>query len=225
MPSLAIDERFSAVHTLTDGTRVRVRLLRPDDREALRAGFERLSPDSRYRRFLSPTPRLTDAMLHYLTHTDGWNHVAVGAERLAEDGRPLDGAGVARFIRLEDAPDTAEAAVAVVDELQHRGLGRLLLATLVEAARERGIRSFRCHVLAGNEEVKALLGDLGQHVTLVDVDGLIAYDVALPAPDEKMAGSPFYRLFRLATTGIMVVLRIVGLGPENVQAPTEPDKT
>src|SRR5579871_764791 len=157
MGALSIDERFSAVHTLTDGTRVRLRMLRPEDRERLRAGFERLSPQSRYRRFLSPTPRLTERMLTYLTHAYGRDHVAIGAERVEPDGRGGEGLGVARFIRLADAPDTAEAAVAVVDDVQGRGLGRLLLATLVEAACERGIRKFRAHVLPGNAPVDTLL--------------------------------------------------------------------
>src|SRR5262245_34096989 len=46
---------------LRDGTTAEVRLARPEDREALRAFFERLSPESRRRRFFSaslPRPEL-----------------------------------------------------------------------------------------------------------------------------------------------------------------------
>ena len=222
MPPLAIDERYAAEHTLTDGTRVAVRLLRPDDRERLRAGFERLSQDSRYRRFLSPTPRLTDAMLDRLMHVDGHDHVAVAAARLDAAGHEGEGLGVARFIRLKDAPGTAEAAVAVVDEVQGRGLGRLLLATLVDAARERGVRRFRCYVAASNQAMHGLLGDLDAALTPVDVDGLRGYDVELPPPSstEPLTGSVLYRLFRLAATSLGVVLRAIGLGSD---ATAEPD--
>jgi GNAT superfamily N-acetyltransferase len=215
--SLTIDERFTAVHTLTDGTRVQLRLLRPEDRERLREGFERLSPESRFRRFLAPTPRLTEQMLAYLTATDGWNHVAVAAARLAPDGREAEGLGVARFIRLADAEDTAEAAVAVVDDVQGRGLGRLLLATLVDAARERGVRKFRCYVLPSNAPVQALLGELGglaERVSSPDAgEGALVYDLHLPAAPSDTT-SPLYRLFRSAAAGLDVVLHVMGLAPE-----------
>ena len=45
---------------LRDGSRVRIRRLRDSDRELLLRGFRRLSPESRYRRFLAPTPRLSE---------------------------------------------------------------------------------------------------------------------------------------------------------------------
>jgi GNAT superfamily N-acetyltransferase len=219
VPSLAIDERYRAEHTLRDGTRVSLRLLRRDDRERLREGFERLSPQSRYRRFMSPTPRLTEVMLDRLMAVDGRDHVAVAAARVGPDGLEGDGLGVARFIRLPDAPDTAEAAVAVVDEAQGRGLGGLLLTTLVIAARERGIRRFRCYVAASNDVMHALLGELGASVTPVDGGGLPGYDVELPAPsaDERLTGSVLYRLFRLAATSLDVVLRVIGLGPHDAE--------
>ena len=107
---LGVDERFAAVHTLTDGTPVRLRPLGPADRERLRAGFERLSPESRYRRFLSPTPRLTERMLTYLTDTDGWNHVAIVAEAFtAQRYHLLEGAARAVALALFEAFPTVEA--------------------------------------------------------------------------------------------------------------------
>jgi len=42
---------------LRDGTSVLLRLVRPTDKELLRAGFQRLSPESRYARFFMPRPR------------------------------------------------------------------------------------------------------------------------------------------------------------------------
>jgi len=48
-----IDCEYSAAERLTDGTAVRLRLLRPSDRDALVAGFKLLSPESRYRRFFT----------------------------------------------------------------------------------------------------------------------------------------------------------------------------
>ena len=45
------------------------------------------------------------------------------------------GVGVARFVRAADDPTVAEAAIAVSDEMQHKGLGRQLTLTLARAAR------------------------------------------------------------------------------------------
>jgi hypothetical protein len=75
------------------------------------------------------------------------------------------GLGVARYARLRDSPETAESAVAVIDEMQRKGLGRLLCTTLIEAARERGIHRFRFSILAENEAGKLLLHSLDEHAT------------------------------------------------------------
>jgi len=75
--------RREIVVTLRDGARVTVRPIRPQDAVALRAGFERLSEESRYRRFLSPMQDLSGSMLRYLTEVDHHDHealIAVGAE-------------------------------------------------------------------------------------------------------------------------------------------------
>ncbi len=40
-----------------------MRPVRPDDKGAIAAGFERLSPESRYRRFFTAMNRLSDADL------------------------------------------------------------------------------------------------------------------------------------------------------------------
>ena len=39
---------------LRDGEQIVIRPIRPEDRSELAAGMQRLSPESRYRRFLTP---------------------------------------------------------------------------------------------------------------------------------------------------------------------------
>src|SRR5689334_12259749 len=97
----SLDYRERAV--LRDGTAVRLRLVVPEDKELLRAGFERLSPASRYARFLAPKFQLSDDELRYLCEVDHDRHVAIGALRDdGEAGAAPVGLGVARFIRLSD---------------------------------------------------------------------------------------------------------------------------
>jgi hypothetical protein len=70
------------------------------DKELLLRGFERLSDESRYQRFLAPLPKLSEAMLQGLIDVDHHDHEAIVA--LDESG---EGIGVARYVRNPDRPD------------------------------------------------------------------------------------------------------------------------
>jgi GNAT superfamily N-acetyltransferase len=118
-----------------------VRVVRPDDVELFRKGCEHLSTESRCARFLSAKSRLTQIDLACLTETGGIHHFAIGAVRLDSAGRGT-GLGVSRFVRIAHGLEVAEPVVTVVDDDQGIGLGGALLAGLIEAARERGSRSF-----------------------------------------------------------------------------------
>ncbi len=169
---------FHEEHVLGDGTRLTLRHVRPGDASELQRGFERLSPRSRYRRFLQPITALTDEQLDYLTRVDGNDHVAIVAFR--DDGVGL---GIARFIRLQADPAVAEAAITVIDEAQGKGIGRLLALTLARAAHERGVRRFRGRVLADNVAVRQLLDDVGAAVGPRDESGGLVFEVELtPTP-------------------------------------------
>jgi len=147
---------------LSDGARVEIRAMTPADKAGLAAGFERLSPESRYRRFLAPMPMLGGAQLRYLTEVDHHDHEAL----LAIDPQTRNGLGVARFVRSTEAPQVAEVAVAVADDWQGRGLGTTLLQDLAARAREEGIERFSASVLAENSAVIELIFKLGDaHVT------------------------------------------------------------
>ena len=99
---------------IRDGSRIVVRPVRPADKDAIVAGFDRLSPESRYRRFFSPLERLSPADLRYLTEVDHHDHEAL----IGFDSESREPVGVARFVRMDD-PAFAEVAVTVIDVFQH----------------------------------------------------------------------------------------------------------
>jgi len=169
----------SELRTLRDGTVVRLRPLGPEDADELRAGFERLSPESRYRRFFSPISRLPDALVRRLTATDGENHVALVAETIPLYDEPPEPLGVVRYLREAAHPDKAEVAVTVIDELHGKGLGAVLLETLVRVAREHGIRTLTAQVLAGNLPMQALLRRAGDVRAVRNEQGVLSYEIAL----------------------------------------------
>jgi GNAT superfamily N-acetyltransferase len=175
-----VDEAGDQVR-LRDGTTIRVRPLH--DAGAFAEGFARLSANTRYTRFLNPTPRLSGKAVRYLTAVDHHDHEAL----VAVDPATRDGIGVARFVRLPDSPGEAEFAVTVADDWQGRGVGTVLIKALVRRAREEGIRGFRALVLASNEPMLGLMGDFGPVERMHSEGG--AVELRLPFPeDERRTG-------------------------------------
>jgi RimJ/RimL family protein N-acetyltransferase len=150
------------IERLPDGAPVVIRPIRPDDKGMLSDGLRRLSPQSVQRRFLTPKRTFSRTELRYLTEVDGRDHVALVAEYPCYPVRRL--IAVARFVRLEDAPDAAEVAVTVADEWQGRGLGSMLGAHLSHLARNRGIRRFTATMASENTPAHRLMAKLTEHL-------------------------------------------------------------
>ncbi len=168
---------------LRDGSAVRIRPIRPEDKAQLVQAFARLGPSSRYRRFLGYKKDLSVAELEALTEVDHVDHEALGAI----DPSTGDGVGVARYVRRPDRPDVAEAAVTVVDDWQGRGVGSALVRRLAARAREEGIREFTATLLSDNRAMLELFRGLG--VLRVVRDGPVQeVDVALPVGDGACMG-------------------------------------
>jgi GNAT superfamily N-acetyltransferase len=162
---------------LRDGAHIRIRQGHDTDRDLLLRGFERLSPESRRRRFLAPVAELSEATVRYLTEIDHHDHEAM----IALDERTGEGIGVARYVRDPDHPDVAEVAVTVIDEWQRRGVGTLLLEVISARAREEGITRFTALMLATNREMMDLLQELDP-VRIVDRElGTVEIEVPIPA--------------------------------------------
>ncbi len=56
---------------LSDGQKVLLRTIRPSDKQMFLDAFERLSPESRYARFMTSKTKLSEQELRYLTEIDG----------------------------------------------------------------------------------------------------------------------------------------------------------
>ncbi len=139
---------------LQSGREVVIRPIRPSDGPELAAAHERLSPQSKYSRFLAPKPHLSLSETRYLVQVDGVDHLAFVATP-ADDSEQI--LAVARCVRLPDDPSGAEFAIVVGDRFQHEGLGSALMAQLAAAAQARGVTHLRATMLAENAAVHALV--------------------------------------------------------------------
>jgi RimJ/RimL family protein N-acetyltransferase len=186
--------------TLRDGSKALIRPIRPEDRWRIADGLKLLSPRSRYLRFHADLEAFTDAQLTYLTEVDHHDHEAWVA--LDPDDLDAPGMGVARYVRLEDDPTVAEAAVTVVDAYQGRGVGTTLLRALAASAIENGVRTFRNYVLAENEEMLEVFDLVGAQRREIE-PGLLQVDVALPEDPALLPVPGISELFREVARGLL----------------------
>ena len=135
-----------------------VRPLVRADRLALEAALASLSDRSRYARFMSPRRSLPAEEIEFLLAGDGRDHVALAAWT---GGRMV---AEARLIRT--AAGAGEIALAVIDPLQRRGIGTLLIDRLLQAGRDRGLARLIGHVLVDNQPMLRLLRKLGAKIGL-----------------------------------------------------------
>jgi GNAT superfamily N-acetyltransferase len=187
----------TTVVALSDGTPVRIRPIVAADKDRIAKGLAELSPESRYLRFLQPVDHLSIEELAYLTEIDYRTHFAWGAELGEERGHR--GIGLARYVAQRDDPTIAEAAVAVLDEFQGKGLGGILLTLLAESAHENGVRRFRSYVLSANRKVLNALDRPG--IERHEENGIVRVDIPLPLPADALRDSALYETLRNAARG------------------------
>jgi len=140
-----------------------VREITIDDVERLRRMFDRLSPDTVYRRFFSPIHEPSRTALLWLTTVDHSRREAL----VALDGDEI--VAVARYDGRDDR-NTAEIAVTVEDDWQHRGVGKRLTKRLAKRAIDHGIESFDLVVQPDNRAALGLLRKLSPDAS-VHFDG------------------------------------------------------
>lgn len=174
---------------LDNGTHVRIRPGRPDDRAALMEAFERFSDTSRYNRFFSAKPRLSEALATSLSQVDDEHQLAWAVFDPDEPSAVGDDSGLAiasaRLFVSADEPGVAEGTLAIVDAYQGRGLGRFLIELLISTAAIDDLKTVRFEVLATNRAMRALLGKVGAHGVAVPNDPtVIRYDMPVPAIDD-----------------------------------------
>ncbi len=147
--------------TLRNGIALEVRPIRPEDGDLERRFVAALSDESRYFRFFYQLNELTPQMLARFTQVDYDRElalVAVIGDPDAPDGERF--AGVARYVQTPERA-VAEFALAVADDWQGLGVGRLLLQRLMACAGKRGIARLDGTVLRANQNMLKFSAALG----------------------------------------------------------------
>lgn len=145
------------------GHAIVVRPLLPDDADLIITLGKALSPASLYQRFLNGGIKRNPHLLNRLVNVDFTRDLAlIATATFAGEETPI---GVARYARFEDDPRSAEFAITVADAWHGCGVGRRLLARLIELAGNSGITRLTGDVLATNRAMLALARSAGFRTT------------------------------------------------------------
>ena len=143
---------------LTDGSRVTIRPIRPEDAVIERDFVNGLSEKSRYFRFMYSMSNITPDQLSRFTQIDYDREMALVATVNSADGEQQ--IGVARYSTLPDQT-SCEFAIVVGDDWQNKGLARRLMKALVEVARARRYTRMIGMVLKENRRMIEFSTSLG----------------------------------------------------------------
>lgn len=162
---------LATTHRLQGGREVRLRLTRPSDAGRVRDFLERLSPETRHRRFLAPMPRVPDPVVGHFTFYDPRERLALAASAPGIGGEEIVGLGDVSFL----STGVAEIAMVVEDNHQHVGIGGLLCEAIASIAAARGATHLKAEMLDSSPAVLRLLDSIGRTVQAVEDGRSVTY--------------------------------------------------
>ena len=139
-----------------DGGRLLIRPIRPEDAEAHKSLFGRLSPEDVRYRFFNVLKELQPEQIARMTQVDYDREIAF----VAVNEQAGETVGVSRLVR-EPGTDGGEFAVVVDPALKGRGLARRLMQQLMAWGRGKGMVEITGQVLAENAPMLAFMRKMG----------------------------------------------------------------
>jgi acetyl coenzyme A synthetase (ADP forming)-like protein len=146
---------------LRDGSTLRLRPPAETDTDAIMSFFRGLSRQSLYLRFHG-FPRLGPELVDQVIDPDWSERGALLGSLVERSSEHV--VALASYVRLRDAT-AAEAAFAVADTYQQRGVGTRLVEQLAERAARHGIERFVAEVVADNRRMLGVFEALGFELT------------------------------------------------------------
>ena len=155
---------LGTVHELDSGMRIGLRLTRPSDAPRVRAFLERLSRQTRVKRFFMAMPEIDERTVSHFTFYNPRERLVLAATAPVE--------GVEEIIGLADVAlvetGVAELGLVVDDQHQRGGVGQALLESLARLAVSYGATHLKAEMLDHNEPMLKLMQELGRTVETVE---------------------------------------------------------
>jgi len=155
---------------LDSGESFSLRPVRHDDGALEEAFVRALSVESRYQRMLSGGFKVTPEWIESMTHIDYQRHMAFAVTSAIDGVEQFIGVG--RYV-VDATTPSADVALVIADAWQRRGLGRRLLAALIEHAQSAGVQQIVGVVLATNVVMLGLARSTGFSVSAEPGDATV----------------------------------------------------
>jgi acetyltransferase len=155
--------KYVAPWTLTDGTPVSIRPIRPEDEPAMVKFHETISERSVYLRYfhlMNLEQRTTHERLTRICFIDYDREMALVAVRRNPETGESEIIGVGRMMKIHGSSE-GEVAVLISDKWQGRGLGKELLSRLVVVGGDEKLTKLCADILPDNRDVMRICEKLG----------------------------------------------------------------
>ncbi|HEY4388367.1 MAG TPA: bifunctional acetate--CoA ligase family protein/GNAT family N-acetyltransferase [Ktedonobacteraceae bacterium] len=184
LPRLVIrpyPQQYVQPWTLSDGTPIIIRPIRPEDEPLMIKFHETLSEQSVYFRWLSVlqlSQRIAHERLIGVCFIDYDRQMALVAEHYNQETGQHEVIGVGRLIKLTEANE-AEFAMIVSDKFQRKGLGTELLSRLMRVGREEKVQRLIGIIAPENRGMQEVCKKSGFHVQYSSEDNVMRAERAL----------------------------------------------
>lgn len=183
LPPLYQDSPESGRIIMRDGATAIIRIAQPDDSQALQEFFERLSPQSRYQRFMSAAPPQKKLVEAFCDPSNPQEQLTLIITRSV--GGKLRIIAAASYQALTEK--TAEVAFAVDDAFQGRGLGSQLLERLSVLAARYGITRFRAVTMTENQRMLDVFRESGFTIETKHDGSEVEIDLSVVPNEQSVA--------------------------------------
>jgi len=170
---------YSVEETLKNGTAVRFRAVRADDKKGISEAFRSLEAESIYKRFFHYKKALTDEELKAATEVDFEKEVALMVTIGEKEIETIIGAG--RYVALDaaGAQRSAEVAFLVEEDYQGLGIASITLRHLAGIAKDKGVAQFHAEVLQENRGMLAVFKRSGFPMKQESAEGVVHVTLSL----------------------------------------------
>jgi GNAT superfamily N-acetyltransferase len=175
-----IDVRnYSVEVTLKNGTAVRIRGVRADDKKRISEAFRNLETESIYKRFFQYKKALTDEELKAATEVDFENEVALMVTIGEKETETIIGAGRYVVFDASGGQRGAEVAFMVEEDYQGLGIASLTLRHLAGIAKDKGVAQLHAEVLQENRGMLAVFKRSGLPMKQESAEGVVHVTLSL----------------------------------------------
>jgi acyl-CoA hydrolase/RimJ/RimL family protein N-acetyltransferase len=169
--------------TTEEGLEIFLRPVKINDEPLVKDFFYSLSDASLYRRFISERKDMPHERLQDFVIIDYTKEMVILA--VLKRGEKEEVIGMGQY-GIDETTHTAEAAFAVQDEYQNRGVGSEILSYLTFLAKRRGLLGFTAEVLRENQPMLHLFAKMGFNIEKRSTTGVYELKMAFrEASSEK----------------------------------------